>query len=167
MLAYILASIGYLVVVMLQFGVVSRTPLLSGTADLVMLYIIAWSLHQQSRRFWVLVLVFAVIIGAISVTPFFLSVASYMAIYYAGTRIKAQVWQTPLLAMFLLTFTGTLLLHAGYFVSAFIEGTVFDWRVVLTQITLPSVLLNMLLAIPVHAIITELVRMAYPRGVDI
>lgn len=167
MLAYVIVSLGYLAVLMLQYGAVSRTPLLSGTADLVLLYIAAWSLHQQSKRFWILALIFAAIIGGISINPFFLPVVVYMAVYYAGSFIKGQVWQTPLLAMFLLTFTGTLLLHIGYLGVLFFEGQAFDWRVVLTQITLPSVLLNMLLAIPVHAIVTELVRIVYPRGIDL
>ena len=78
-------------------------------------------------------------------------------------RILAhRVWQAPLLAMFTVTLIGTLvLLMLTYFERSLFEvSLVFNLSFV--QIILPSILLNMLLAIPVHALIRDLANRLYP-----
>jgi len=67
-----------------------------------------------------------------------------------------RIWQAPLLAMFAVTFIGTLEL----LMLTFIQRTIFEVPLVISdvfsQIVLPTVLLNLLLAIPVHALIRDL-----------
>lgn len=164
MLPYLAGLMGFVVSLMLQLGIVSRTPMLSGTADLVLLFVAAWSLHEHSKRMWVLVLLFAAFVGFISATPFFVPVFIYLAIFLSSKFLNIWVWQTPLLAMFLLTFIGTLVQHVVYLVVFWVNQTPFNLGQAFTSVTLPSVLLNMLLAIPVHALVQELARTVYPIG---
>ncbi len=167
MFAYILSGLIFTVTMMLQYGIVSRTPMLSGTADLMVLVIAAWSLHQNSRYFWVVVLIFGAIVSAFSAVPLFLPLLAYGAVYFAANGIRLRVWQTPLLSMFLLTFGGTLFLQGLYMLSLFIEGVSFSLSTAFTEIILPSVFLNILLAIPVHALIQEVCRSLYRPGMEI
>ena len=158
---------GFVIVIMLQFGIVSRTPMLSGTADLILLFVAAWSLHQHWKRFWIIALAFSGIVGFISATPFYIAVLVYMGVFLAADRLRLQVWQTPLLAMFLLTFAATLVQHALYLAVLLITGSDFSWALAFTQVTLPSLLLNMLLAIPMHALVMEVITTVNPRGVEL
>jgi hypothetical protein len=166
MIAYLVGSIGFVVALMLQVGVVSRTPMLSGAADLILLFVAAWSLHDHSRRMWILMLLFAGFVGFISATPFIVPILVYLGIFLLSKVLNIWVWQTPLLAMFLLTFVGTLLQHVIYLIVLWVTETPFDWTVAFANVTLPSVLLNMLLAIPVHALVQEMARSVYPIGLE-
>jgi hypothetical protein len=73
----------------------------------------------------------------------------------------------PLLSMFLLVFFGTFLEHGVFMLGLFVQGISFSLAEVFTQILLPSVLLNMLLTIPIHALVQEVFRNAAPMGTEI
>lgn len=166
MFSYLIGSLGFLGAIMLQFGVISRTALLSGFGDLVLLFVAAWSLHQNSKHFWVLVAVFGALVGFISAVPAFVFVIVYLLVYLGATAIRLRVWQSPLLGMFLLTFVGTLLEHVLLALVSLFSGASFSLQLAFNEILLPSVLINMLLAIPVHALIQEISRSIYPQGFE-
>jgi cell shape-determining protein MreD len=115
---------------------------------------------------WILMLLFAGFVGFISATPFIVPILVYLGIFLLSKVLNIWVWQTPLLAMFLLTFVGTLLQHVIYLIVLWVTETPFDWTVAFANVTLPSVLLNMLLAIPVHALVQEMARSVYPIGLE-
>ncbi len=166
MLPYLVSSVGFIIAFMLQYGVVSRSTMLSGAADLLLLFIAAWSLHEHNKRMWVLILIFAAFISFVSATPFFVSIFVYLGIFLLSKYLNTWVWQTPLLAMFLLTFVGTLFQHIVYLAVLWVNQTPFDWATAFSNVTLPTVLLNMLLAIPVHALVHEMARSVYPTGLE-
>jgi hypothetical protein len=74
--------------------------------------------------------------------------------------------QSPLLGMLVLTFAATLLQVALNIVYLFITRVDLNFTDALVEVALPSVLLNMLLAIPVHAIVREIALYAFPKGVE-
>jgi hypothetical protein len=76
--------------------------------------------------------------------------------------LQKRVWQAPLLAMFSVTFLGTVILNVLTYLVMRIGGTDMPFEDVLGLLVLPGVLLNMLLAIPVYAIMRDLSRWVYP-----
>jgi cell shape-determining protein MreD len=76
-----------------------------------------------------------------------------------------SIWQAPLLAMFAVTFIGTLELLMLTFVQRTILEVPLSFSDVFSQIILPTVLLNLLLAIPVHSLIRDLAKWLYPEDV--
>jgi hypothetical protein len=75
---------------------------------------------------------------------------------------QRRVWQAPLLAMFSITFLGTIfvsLLSVGVLRLSDVAIPIND---ALGLVMLPSVLLNMLLAIPVYAVMRDVARWVYP-----
>jgi hypothetical protein len=157
----------FVLAMMLQYGVFSRWMILSGSPDLVLLLIIALCLHQKHRRFWILILIMGGVVGFVSALPFFIPMVVYMAVYLASFGLKQRVWQTPLLAMFLLTFGATILVNFLSIAVLFIQRIPFNFSIALVNVVLPSVFLNMFLAIPVHAIMRELSVWLYPQGAQI
>jgi len=157
----------FVLAMMLQYGVFSRWMILSGSPDLVLLLIIALCLHQKHRRFWILILIMGGVVGFVSALPFFIPMVVYMAVYLASFGLKQRVWQTPLLAMFLLTFGATILVNFLSIAVLFIQRIPFNFSIALVNVVLPSVFLNMFLAIPVHAIMWELSVWLYPQGAQI
>jgi len=157
----------FVLAMMLQYGVFSRWMILSGSPDLVLLLIIALCLHQKHRRFWILILIMGGVVGFVSALLFFIPMVVYMAVYLASFGLKQRVWQTPLLAMFLLTFGATILVNFLSIAVLFIQRIPFNFSIALVNVVLPSVFLNMFLAIPVHAIMRELSVWLYPQGAQI
>ena len=167
MLIYLAYGMSFVLAMMLQYGVFSRWMILSGGPDLVLLLIIALCLHQKHRRFWILILIMGGVVGFVSALPFFVPMVVYMAVYLASFGLKQRVWQTPLLAMFLLTFGATILVNFLSIAVLFIQRIPFNFSIALVNVVLPSVFLNMFLAIPVHAIMRELSVWLYPQGAQI
>lgn len=167
MLIYLAYGMSFVLAMMLQYGVFSRWMILSGSPDLVLLLIIALCLHQKHRWFWILILIMGGVVGFVSALPFFIPMVVYMAVYLASFGLKQRVWQTPLLAMFLLTFGATILVNFLSIAVLFIQRIPFNFSIALVNVVLPSVFLNMFLAIPVHAIMRELSVWLYPEGAQI
>ena len=66
------------------------------------------------------------------------------------------------LAMFSITFLGTIIVSLLSIVTLRFVGVPLLMSDVLGLLTLPSVLLNMLIAIPVYAVMRDLARWVYP-----
>ena len=97
-----------LLTVILQSAVISRVYLLSGIADLPMVMLAAWALQEEVDSAWQWAAATGLLVGFISgiswVVPFF----GYMTIVALARIFQRRVWQAPLLAMFSITFLGTI-----------------------------------------------------------
>jgi hypothetical protein len=151
--------------VILQIAIVSRMVLLSGNADVILLVLAAWALQERTRGSWIWGVCASLLVGLVSGIPWYIYLAAYLIVVGAARLLIHRIWQAPLLAMFAVTFTGTLaLLILTYFQRLF-TGVTLSPGDVLLQILLPSLLLNLLLAIPVHALIKDLANRMYPAEV--
>jgi cell shape-determining protein MreD len=111
------------------------------------------------------VLVASLLAGLVSGVPWYIYLIGYLSVVGLARLLVHRIWQAPLLAMFAVTFIGTLEL----LMLTFIQRTIFEvplaFSDVFSQIVLPTVLLNLLLAIPVHALIRDLAERLYPEKV--
>jgi hypothetical protein len=69
--------------------------------------------------------------------------------------------------MLIATFFGTLIVHLVQIVALRVLGTSLPFWESLNLVTLPSVLLNLLLAIPFYAIFSDLARLLYPEPLEV
>lgn len=148
--------------VMLQTTVVSRIPLLFGTADIVLLTIVAWSIHERVRSalFWAIVA--ALFVSLVSAIPKFVPVIAYLTTTFIAIHLRRRVWQTPILTMLLTTLLGTLIMQGLSVFALDFQGTTLPLGDAIYQVALPSTLLNLLLALPVYALVTDLANNLYP-----
>lgn len=148
--------------VILQSAVISRIYLLSGVADLPLVMLAAWALQEQVDSSWHWAVAFGILVGFVSALPWYVPVISYVVVVALAQMLQKRVWQAPLLAMFSVTFLGTVILNILTYLVMRIGGTNMPFEDVLGLLVLPGVLLNMLLAIPVYAIMRDLSRWVYP-----
>ena len=151
---------------MLQTAVISRINLLYGSADLVLVILAAWALQESVTTSWQWALVGGVLGAFVSGLPWFVPLAGYLLIVGMARLLQRRVWQAPLLAMFMVCFTGTLMLHMLSIFSLRILGDPLPVGESFNLITLPSILLNLLLAIPVYAGMRDLAGWLYPAEVE-
>ena len=155
------------ILTIIQTLVVSEIPLLHGTADLVLLAVIAWALQKKVNSAWHWGVIGGLMISLVSGIPFMVPLISYLAVVGIALLLRQRVWQLPILAMFITTFIGTVLLHALSIIALRINGTTIPILQGLNSITLPSLLLNMLLAVPMYALLGELANMIYPDELEV
>jgi hypothetical protein len=150
-----------------QSAVVSRLPLLHGTADLIFLVVIAWALQERVRTAWQWAVIAGVIVGYISALPIFIPIVSYLIVTGLALLLKQRVWQVPVLAMFTVTFVGSLLVYGLTALFLSITGTPLPLFDTLNLIILPNTILNLLLSIPIYALVKDLSEWLYPEEIVI
>lgn len=153
-----------LLVVMLQSAIVSRVYLLSGIADLPLVMLAAWALQDEVKSAWHWALAAGLLVGFVSGIGLLVPVISYLIVVMIAQLLQSRVWQAPLLAMFLVTFLGTIILYLISFASLRLADIPLSVSDTLGLLTLPGVLLNLLLAIPVYAVMRDLSRWVYPSS---
>jgi cell shape-determining protein MreD len=148
--------------VILQSAVISRLTLLSGYADLLLIMLAAWALQPQVKTAWHWAFVACIMVGYLTRLPWLVVVMGYVVVVIISQMLQRRVWQAPLLAMFTVTFLGTLLMHLFSYIALLLAGVSLSAGDVLGFVTLPSLLLNLFFAIPVYAFMRDLARWVYP-----
>ena len=148
--------------VVLQTAIVSRVYLLSGIADLPLVMLAAWALQEEVETAWHWAVATGLLVGFVSALPTLAPLIGYFAVVGIAQVLQGRVWQAPLLAMFSVTFFGSVIASLFTFSVLSLSGIDLPVGDVLGVLTLPSVLLNMLIAIPVYAVMRDLARWVYP-----
>lgn len=148
--------------VILQSAVISEIRLLSGYADLLLVMLAAWALQDRVDSGWHWAIVVCLLAGFVSGMPWPILTIGYLGVIFIARVLQRRVWQLPLLTMFSVVFMGTLFQHILNFVGLRVLGTPFAFGDILGLITLPSLLLNMLISIPLYPFMRDLSHWVYP-----
>ncbi len=151
----------------LQTAVISRLPLLIGTADLGMLVIVAWTIQPFVKRAWIWVILgglFSMLSSSMTtgVIPL-----AYLLIYGMAIFLRQRFWKARLLTMLALSVVGTVIVHSMSVAAIAFSGTFLSISDVINLVTLPSILLNLVFALPVYAFAREIVRWLYPEKIEV
>lgn len=148
--------------VIFQSAVISRMTLLSGYADLLLILLAGWALQPQVRSAWHWAFVVALFVGYLTKLPWPVTALGYFAVVFVAQMLQRRIWQAPLLAMFTVTFVGTMVMHLLSYAALFVAGSPVPLGDALGFVTLPSLLLNLLFAIPMYTFMRDLARWVYP-----
>jgi hypothetical protein len=146
----------------MQTTAFSRMPLLNGTADVVMLVILAWMLNDRVRHGWEWVIMAGLMVSFVSGLPIFLPFFGYMLVAGLAYWLKKRIWQTPVLAMLVSSFIGTILVQSISLLTLNILGANISIPVGYNLVILPSSLWNLIMAIPVYTLVGEMAVWVYP-----
>jgi hypothetical protein len=133
----------------------------------VLLALAAWALQERVQSAWAWAVIGGLVIGLASALPFGAMLAGYLAITALALFLRRRVWKVPVLAMFITTFFGTLLTHAITIVVMLVDGARLPLVDSLNLVTLPSLLLNLLLAVPMFVMMGDLASWLHPKEIDV
>lgn len=145
----------------LQSAVLSRIPLLMGTVDLLLLTVIAWSIRDRVRTAWHWSVIGGLLATLSSALPFGILIANYLIITGIALVVRKRVWKVPILAMFLMTFLGTLIIQFSSVIARLLSGVTISVRDAINLMILPTLMLNVLMAIPIYVVVTDLSNWLY------
>jgi rod shape-determining protein MreD len=152
---------------MFQSAVASQIPLMRGTVDLVLLALVAWALQKQVDTGWHWALVGGLLYSLASALTVGIMLLGYLGVIAMAEIIKRRVWHVPILAMFVTVFLGTLLTQGLSVLALVLSGTPLPLLQSFNLITLPSLLLNLLLAIPMYTVMGDLAGWLYPVEIEV
>jgi rod shape-determining protein MreD len=152
---------------MLQSAIASRIPLMHGTIDLVLLALVAWALQNRVNTAWQWALIGGLLFSLASALPVGVMLVGYLGVVGLAELLKRRVWHVPVLAMFVTVFLGTLITHILSILALLLTGTPLPLWQTLNLITLPSLLLNTLLAVPMYALMGDLAGWLYPQEIEV
>ena len=144
------------VAAVLQVSIVSSIQIAEGTPDLVLVTLVAIALLRGAvvgalAGFFVGLLLDTAYLGRLGETSFLLTLAGYWIGRYGETTGRDRS-HAPLLSVGVITIlyaAGTLALHV-------VLGDPVDARLVLLDSLVPSALLNLLLTVPVYAVVRRI-----------
>ncbi len=155
------------VLLIFQSAVVSRITLLHGSADLLLLAVVAWALQKRVDTAWHWSVIAGLMISFVSALPFGVALIGYPLAVGLALLLRQRVWQVPILAMFLATFFGTLATQAMALATLRLSGDPLPILQAFNLIILPSILLNLLLAVPAYALLGDLAGWLYPEELEV
>lgn len=167
MFPYLLGLPILAIALMLETIVVTTLPLVNGFADLILLVLVAWALQERARSAWVWALIGGLLIELVSASPAGVPLAGYLIVTGLARLLRRRVWQTPIFSMFLVTFLGSLITQGMEMAVLIFNGTPLPIYTSLNLVVLPGTLLNLLLALPVYALIADLAQWVYPEEVEV
>ena len=147
--------------VIVQSAIVGQFTLLHGVADVVLVMLAAWALQKRVTTAVHWALLAALMVSLVSRLPWFIYVPAYLGTVALGLLLQRRVWQVPMLAMFSVTLLGTVLLHAASLAYLELRGTTPSLTDAMGLITVPSVLLNLLIAIPVFGMMRDVAHWVF------
>ncbi|MGW8250600.1 MAG: rod shape-determining protein MreD [Anaerolineales bacterium] len=164
----VLIAIPFLgVLAVLQSSLISRLPLLQGTPDLIMLALISWTMQKRVQTAWQWSIIGGLMAGLYSAVPFGVYLAGYGLTTGLALILRRRVWQVPVLAVFLVAFLGTLIIHGITLLALRLTGSTIQLWQALNLVTLPSILLNLLFALPIYAVVNEIAGWLYPEEIEV
>lgn len=154
------------VLAIIQSTIVSRMPLLYGTADLILLFIIAWALQDRVESSWQWCVIGGILISFYTALPFGTLLVAYLIVTGIARLLKRRVWKAPILAMLSAIFIGTLVVQVTSLLARLAAGVYIDLLNVLNLFLLPGLVLNLILAIPVYSIMHDVAAWLYPEVLE-
>jgi len=164
---YLVGIILFGILTILQSTVVTRMPLLHGTPDLILIFLLAWALQDRVKSAWHWCIIGSIYTSFYSALPFGTYIIAYLMATGVARLLKQRVWKAPILAMPAATFIGTLLVQIISVISLLIMGVNLPLVTVFNIIALPGLLLNLFLAIPVFFIMQDVARWLYPEELEV
>lgn len=161
-MANLIAISSLIAAAIFQTTVVVRVNILHGAADLVLITLLVWIIHDQTDSHWRWGILAGVMMGVASAIPFWLVLIEYLLVVWLVRAIQARVWQAPMMILFSSVFGGTFIINSMDFLFLWISGVGLDFDEVFNLVILPSLILNVILALPIFAVMGELAKQAFP-----
>jgi rod shape-determining protein MreD len=165
-MVYLIGLLLFGILAIIQSTIVSSMPLLKGTADLILLFIVAWALQDRVESTWQWCLIGGIFASLYSGMPYGAYIIAYLLCVGIARLLKRRIWKAPFLAMLVAVFVSTIIVQVISLVARLITGVRLPIPDVFNLILLPSLLLNLILAIPVFSIMHDMAVWLYPEELE-
>ena len=150
------------IITILQSAVVSRLPLISGTADLMLVVLVAITLQKSVKTAWQWSIVGGLLTDFFSGLPFGLFTVSYLLTTGIAHILRERIWRFSFLMQLLIVLSGIIITHTFSFLVLFLQGSSLQFTSVIQAVTMPSIILSFMLSLPVYIIVQDVIEQINP-----
>ncbi|MBX3046506.1 MAG: hypothetical protein KF698_05880 [Anaerolineales bacterium] len=147
---------------MLQVTLLPRIRMLQGSVDLVLIVLLTWMLQEDNRPDWRLGLVAGLMVGYASALPDLILIVGYTLAALICQLLHRRIWQVRMLTLLTSLLLGTLAIHLITLSYLWLSDNPLSAGDAFNLVTLPTLLLNLILLLPVNALISELNKLIAP-----
>lgn len=151
----------------LQSSLLGTFHFIDGHPDLVLLAVIGWALAGGKNEAIVWGLVGGCLLDMFSEVPFGTSAVVLILTAYLVSLYEGRVWEVHLLMPLGITLLGSIVYHLWGLGILFIMGRPIDLAFAFSRVIMPSIFLNLLLALPASQLLAGLRNRLYPPEVEI
>lgn len=149
---------------LIQATVLSQVRVFGGQPDLVVIIVLGWAIIDQGLEGVVWAFIGGLFLDLLSGAPAGLSSLALIPVAVIVGLTEAQVYRTNAILTLALTAGGALAYHIIYLILLqYLGGLPVPWITGLWYVTLPSVLFDVILILPVMSILSRWYRLLHPR----
>lgn len=151
----------------LQATVFGQFRLLDGAPDLMLLGVVAWALTGQKKQAMVFGLLGGLLLDLFSGIPLGATSIALILAAFLVSFTEESFWEAHLLMPLAAVLVTSLIYHAINLLVLLLLGRLPDLDYALAQVVLPSVFLNVILALPLTQFVESVEQSLYPPEVGI
>lgn len=150
----------------LQISLSGKFIILDGFADIILVWIAAWVAQTNVKQNWFWIVVAISIVCYVSAIPWYSTVISYLILLTISVFIHRRLWQSPFLAFLIILIIGSIFYYFDGVIGLKFSGSLININEAFLRIILPSIILNLIIALPVYLISRDMVHWVYPGEVE-
>ena len=135
-----------------------------GQINLVMLVVLAWSIRADLSSAFIWAFVGGILIDLFSILPLGTSSAALLLVAYFANGVARQVYRVRIFTILAMTFLATVFIYAFSFAALLLLGNTYDPLMQLRLVLIPSLLYNLVVSVPVYALVRLVQRRVWAGG---
>ena len=151
----------------LQATLFGQLRLLDGAPDLLLLAVVTWALTGKQRQAMTFGLIGGLFLDLFSGFPLGASALALILVAFLVSLTEGSFWEAHFLMPLSAVLIASLIYHGMNLLVLLLMGRLPDLNFAFTQVILPSVFLNLVLALPVAQLAESLEMSLYPPEVGI
>lgn len=166
-MAYVVGIPLLALMAVLQATLLTRLRLLDGAPDLILLAVVAWSMAGKQRQAMVLALIGGLFLDLVSAMPLGATSLTLVLATFLVSLGEGSFWEANFLTQLAAVLVASFVFQVGAVGLLLVLGRTVEIGYALGRAILPSVFLNLLLALPAQQLAESLHRTLYPSEVGI
>jgi len=148
----------------LQMVIVRQLPLFNGTVDLLLLWLASWGLQKQGKNVWFGAIFVILLMSFVSSLPWYVWTVTYLSVAIISRFMNRHFWQNPLIALIFVVFISSIIGMLAQMGVLIFHDSAINISQSIKYVIVPSVFLDLLLAIPVYVVVNDMAQWVYPIG---
>ncbi|MBN1286959.1 MAG: rod shape-determining protein MreD [Anaerolineae bacterium] len=151
------------VVAILKSTLMPHLQVRGGAPDLMLMIIISWALLAPYEEAFTWAFMGGIVQDLLSGVPLGASALGLLIVAFVANQLQTQLYRSNLLIVLSLTLAGSVVLHVVMMGVLAASGYAVNWTYNLAYVTLPTVILNLILVVPIFRVMMGLYNRFSPR----
>ena len=164
-MTYLIGIPAIALLAVLQISLISHLRLLDGRPDLVLLAVVAWALTGRGHEAMILGFAGGLFLDAFSAVPLGVSSAALVIVAAIVSYSEGQFWGINPIMQLAAVLVGSVAYYSAIIFSLVATGQPLDLQLAFGRIVLPSLFVNMVLALPTVQLAEGLHNLLHPPRV--